>query len=222
MIPIISHGKSGDNGYTFDHFEEEFLNICETHRQEKRALAFAFILYDFLQPQIAKTLHDQDYWNALDKLSGQYLSVFSFHTISNPKRKRPKKEENGSQVLYQMANVYSEEFNDGRSLLEKHFNLEDNIRLPAILFFQVSNSEIIDSHLVQLTENKKEDAFLEIKEIISTAAESVSEVKEENHRNDHVIFNLIENSLKERGVILLVKNTIKKVIPIKEILSLFG
>lgn len=221
MIPIISHGKLGDRGYLFDNFESDFLNICERHREDKRALAFAFILYDFSHPHITKALEDQDYWNALDKISGEYLSVFSFHTREKRKRVSRNKSTKRSDVMSWMNPVDVEELTNGKSLLEKYFDLEQPIRLPAILFFQVSNSEITDTHLVQLTKEKIEDSFLEIKEIISTAAESVSEIKDGNNRNDRVIFSLIENSLKDRGFILLVKSAIKKISPLKEIISLF-
>lgn len=91
MIPIYLHDKSGHDSYFYDEFESDFLRICETHREEGRALAFAFILYDFTSPQVAKVLRDQDYWNALDQLSGKYLTVFSFHTRPASKRVSPMK-----------------------------------------------------------------------------------------------------------------------------------
>ena len=137
-------------------------------------------------------------------------------------KRKPKAREDDECIMSYMTSVSSEVFNDGSSLLEKYFNLRKTIRLPAILFFQVSNNEIIGTHLVQLTKEKVEDAFLEIKEIISAAAEAVSEVKEENYGNDYEIFNLIERRLNDRGIVLLAKNAIRKVISVNEMLPLLG
>lgn len=221
MIPIISHGKAGDQGYTFRNFEAFFLNICESHREDRRALAFAFILYDLRSPQVAKALKDQDYWNALDEISGKYLSVFSFHTMP-PRRPSSRRRRSSFNTTQYMTRVMINDFEDGRSLLEKYFNLEQGIRLPAILFFQVSNAEIIGSKLVQLTKDTVEESFIEIKNIVSCAAEAVSSVKDENHRNDHVIFQLIEDNLNDRGIKIIASAVINKIKSAKEVLALFG
>jgi hypothetical protein len=221
MIPIISHGQAGEQGYTFSNFEALFLNICESHREERRALAFAFILYDLRSPQVAKALKDLDYWQALDKISDRYLSVFSFHTMPSQRLQRRRRNSNNNHMKC-MTSVSIDDFEDGRSMLERYFYLEQNIKLPAILFFQVSNAEIVGSKLVQLTKDTTEESFIEIKDIISGAAEAVSSVKDENHRNDHVIFQLIEDNLNNRGIKVITSAVIDKFKSAKELLSLFG
>src|SRR5580704_1457649 len=63
----------------FKSFESKMLEICNEHRKEDRALAFAFILYDFENPHLRKILEDRYYWEALNIISGKYLTVFSIH-----------------------------------------------------------------------------------------------------------------------------------------------
>lgn len=220
MIPIISHGLAGERSYNYSEFEKHFLKICEDHREERRALAFAFILHDLRSPQISKALRDEDYWKALNEISGEYLSVFSFHR-EQPRPTRRKRRRSKSDYMNYMTVISAEEFEDGRSILERYFELEHNIKLPAILFFQVSNAEIIGSRIVQLTNPTIEGSFLEIKEIISTAAYAVSQVTKENYRNDYVIFQLIEDDLSDRGIRVIMSAVIKKAKSIKELLSLF-
>ncbi|MEW8033585.1 MAG: hypothetical protein AB2777_02835 [Candidatus Thiodiazotropha endolucinida] len=217
MIPIISHGSAGEHGYNYGDFEQYFLDICGSHRDEKRALAFALILYDLRDPQISKALHDPDYWNALDAISSKYLSVFSFHTTTSIPEVRTRE-----RTFYQMSRVIADQHESGKTLIEKYFNLDRQLKLPAILFFQVSNAEIIGSRLVQLQKKTTEESFLEIKEILTGSAEAVSEVTEENYRNDHVIFQLIENNLNDRGIIMFASAIINKAKSVKELLSLFG
>lgn len=217
MIPIISHGTAGEHGYSYEQFEQCFLEICESHRDERRALAFALILHDLSSPHVSKTLNDPDYWNALDHISGNYLSVFSFHTKVPPRRTNTKEG-----VFYQMSSVLLDEYSDGRGLIEKYFDLKEQIKLPAILFFQVSNDEIIGSRLVQLKKETIEESFIEIKEIIKSAAEAVSRVTKENHRNDYVIFQLIEDKLRDRGIRVAASAIVSKAKSVREILGLLG
>ncbi len=80
MIGITVEGSTCRADYSFEEFWDRFLEICEEHRATGRALAFAFILYDFPHPQIIKMLRDTDYWRALDRLSGKHLTVFSVVT----------------------------------------------------------------------------------------------------------------------------------------------
>jgi hypothetical protein len=222
MIPIIAHGSAGNRGYTFDNFESNFINICTEHRQDGSALAFALILYDFTQPQVSKVLQDPDYWAALDKISAHYLTVFSFHTIASRKPKGRITRSSGNNELAFMISIDANEFRDGRSVLEKYFNLERTLTLPAILFFQVSDAEIVGTNLVQLTEEKIEDSFIEIKNIISAAADAVSDVKEENFQNSPEVFDLIERRLRDRGIVVFVKKVFKPIKTIKELFSLMS
>lgn len=63
-----------------DQFKGSIIDLCERHKDENRALAFAFLIYDFENPQIIKVLEDQEYWNALDKISGKFLSIYYIHS----------------------------------------------------------------------------------------------------------------------------------------------
>jgi len=196
------------------------LDICKAHRKEKRALAFAFILYDLRNPQVAKALRDPDYWRALDDISGKYLTVFSIHTRST--EQNPYRQFNQSDRLDYMSWVTSERFEDGREVLERYFDLGNSVRLPAALFFQVANSEVMGSRLVQLREKRTEDTFLEIKDIIRCAANAVSEVTEENYGNDYEIFQLIEEKLRDREFDAKLSKIVGSAISLKGFLSLFG
>ena len=60
--------------------ERYILEKCSEHKAEKRAFAFALIVYDFNDPQITKILEDDSYFNALDYTSGKFLTVFYVHS----------------------------------------------------------------------------------------------------------------------------------------------
>jgi hypothetical protein len=47
MIPIYEQGKGQGIGYDFNDFLRRFIAICEEHKRDQRARAFAFFLYFF-------------------------------------------------------------------------------------------------------------------------------------------------------------------------------
>ena len=77
MYKIFLNSKN--EALSFNSFKDKMIEICNSHREKNKALAFAFILYDFENPQISKVLNDEEYWLALNKISGEYLSVFSIN-----------------------------------------------------------------------------------------------------------------------------------------------
>lgn len=74
MEPIAIIGK--------EWFEEpeNFINylieFCEKRKDQKRALVFAFIVYNLQDYTLFKILADKNYWTSLDVISGEYISIF--------------------------------------------------------------------------------------------------------------------------------------------------
>ena len=78
MWQITEHVQNGRRGLSQAEFESHFVQMCETHRAQGRALAFAFILFDARQPHLRQALDEERYWAALDEQSGRNLTVFAF------------------------------------------------------------------------------------------------------------------------------------------------
>jgi ribosomal protein S8 len=181
--------NSENKALSFSSFQEKLVEICNSHRENNKALAFAFILYDFENAQIQKVLNDKDYWLALNKISGEYLSVFSINY---------KAEDEGMEKI---SNLTTFSYNDNPSiatnkLIENYFVSNLIVTYPAILFFQVKEKEVIDSLLIELKEEKIEEAFLELKENMKITVDVLKKVHEENKRNFKEIFDLVENELR--------------------------
>jgi hypothetical protein len=172
--------------------KEKIFNICEKHHAENRAIAFAFILFDFENPHVSEVLSNFKYWKALDSISGNYLSVFHLHT----------KDEFFAEDLkrfdgFQTRSMHSIGLNT--SIIGKlRFSIDpnENIKLPSILFFQTDGKMVLDYFLVELKEETIEKSFLEIKSYIKSAVDSLLEVASENRTKKQTIFNLIESNVK--------------------------
>ena len=208
MIGICLEGHDERHEYEADEFEARFLEICEEHRRSGRALAFAFLLYDVRNAEMLKVLRDSDYWRALDHLSGAYLTVFSFQAVEPQEDYAV--ERRGMSGITGAADLGMK----NQLILRSYFPLEGHLSLPALLFFQVEGGEIVNYYLWQLTQQRVEDAFIELREAIGIAVKAVEQVAEENRGNAHEIFNLIEQRLKARRLKLRI---LKGVRALKEV-----
>ncbi len=208
MYPIRLNSKNkGMN--SFDEFKKNFIDICQEHQIDDRALCFAFILYRERDPQIYSVLENDHFWNALDEISGSYLTVFSFI-----------KEENRRPIEY-MTGIKSRlrpaEASD--TILERYFSFSEKVPYPSILFFQVANQEIMSPFVIPLKEQEKEKAFLEIKRIMEIVEETLVKITDENKKNHKEIIELVKGSVKAELSIKILQGRVKTVGNVIKMLS---
>ena len=192
MVTIKFQDKNELEALSPNQLLDKILSICKIHQDENRAMAFAFILFDFDNPQISEVLSKFKYWKALDKISGRFLSVFHLHT----------KEELFAEDLKRFDGMaFKELYNTGISTndlakLKFFIDPSEDIKLPSILFFQTNGRSVLDYFMVELKEETIEKSFLEIRDYIKAAVDSLSRVSEENRENRQPIFSLIESNVK--------------------------
>ena len=192
MVPIRFKSQNEIRDLQPHLLQEKIIEMCKEHHRDGRALAFAFILFDQQNPHIAKVLCDFDYWNSLDALSGNYLSVFHFHVKHRTLNEDMKKHDG-------MVTKGLHEVGATSSILAKiryFINPTDDVHLPCILFFQTNGNMILDHFFVQLHEEQIEKSYLELKAFIESAVQSLIKVTEQNKGNRQPIFDLIERSIK--------------------------
>lgn len=125
MIPIFEQGQGKGIGHDLDSFIARFDSICKEHIQGKRAKAFAFILYDFVDHDLKQILKDQGVFAKLDRLSGNSLSLFYLHT--------------GTRNAFQIFNT---------AFLSK-LGVE-GATTPCVVFFRLKNDKFEDIAVAQL------------------------------------------------------------------------
>lgn len=194
MIPvrILRNGSIQDlrNNSAY----EAIVNICNDHKEDQRALAFAFIIHNYMSPQLNKVLDDEDYWDSLDKISGHLLTVFYL----------PSRAENFGEDLLKstggekrsMYGITVEESNDMIvPMIKSYLQYDRPIKLPTILFFQTNGRLVQDFFFVELSEQRIEESFIEIKTYINGAVDELKRVKLDYYGNDQEIFNLLKNGV---------------------------
>ena len=60
MGPIIIDAKNNFDEYSF---EDYLMQVAKKHKDQGRAMAFAFIIYDFKNHVINEILEKRNYWN---------------------------------------------------------------------------------------------------------------------------------------------------------------
>lgn len=229
MVPIVI----SDNNYFDDKsFMQFLLQICETHKNEQRALAFAFIVYDFEDYTINKMLQDKNYWTVLDKLSSSYLSVFYVNSQNEYYKRRQneiymeeKKTQDedlkkGNMSFFVPIKLKSTPLDKTIALIKNDFKIEEDLNHPLVLFFQSDGETIIDYFMVSLKQEKTEDAFLELKSILKNAVDGIKKVTPENFENHKEIFDLMKGQVQSGKLYNFISNKIAPKLGIGIILSI--
>jgi hypothetical protein len=187
MYPVYLN--SSDEQYSFETFSKHFIEICNQHQKDEKALVFAFILYDLQDAHITKILNDKAYWTSLHNTSGHYLTVFTLNCLET--------EDKSSMTEYITAiNDYRNPSESADKLLKEYFGDKVKVKYPSVLFFQVNEHEIMDFTLVELDEQKIEESFIELKNYIKKVVQELKFIKPENRGNLKEIFNNTESILK--------------------------
>jgi hypothetical protein len=217
MFPIVYPNNQNADSKNLRNY---ILNVCQTHKLENRALAFAFIIADLHNPHVNKILHDHNYINSLHEISGKTLTVFFLmddyvnRTIIDTSNSNRMLLELGVQPLSGPPSLMPKQL--AKILIE-----EEILSTPSILFFQVEDFNVTDFFTTKLKENKIEDGFLEIKDIIEKAVNSLAHVKSENYSNSQELFNLIKQEIDSSNFWKNATKVYKNVIKLKEFILPF-
>lgn len=142
MIPIYEQGGGQGIGHGLQSFLERFEAICQEHKKSKRAKAFAFIFYDFVDQDLRRILKNQGVFAQLDRLSGNNLSIFYLHT----------------------GTAHSiHEFN---SKFLTALQLEDKAKPPCVVFFKLGAEGFEDIAVAQLNDADLVHGFRELYEVV--------------------------------------------------------
>lgn len=216
MVPIFEQKPDGEHGYSFPHFEERFLSICEEHRATGRALAFAILLFDVDSPEMIKMLRDPDYWSALDRVSGSCLSVFTLLT-HQPKSSHDLE----VRGLAGVGPVHD----PGMKLqliLRSYFGGSEAVRLPSVLLFQVDRQTVSGYCFAQLRADGVEPIFNEVRALIRDVAEALAASMGQGAGDPEELFAAVKRRLLKRSAIQFLRDGKKVFDNVKDIVNLAG
>lgn len=198
-------------------FIENLPRLCEVMHNDLGILTFGIIVYDQSTPEVRKLLRDTDYWDALEKASGDKMVIFCL-----PDRIERKVSVNttlrylvpGQPISGDVGQSYSH-------LMKSLFNDETLLVYPSVIFFQVTCDEISDYRLVPLEKNDVYQSFQAVNELFECISEVLANVTPQNYGNRKEIFNLIKDKLLTRKYTLYILQGSKRLTELIDVLKKF-
>ncbi|MFB4355949.1 hypothetical protein RBJ15_09815 [Pantoea sp. BS_4] len=108
-------------GMGYSEFVRTFDTICKEHMREKRAKAFAFIFYDMKHGPVRRALKSARGFEILNAETGKDMTLFYLHAAA----------------VEPNAKAFNEHF-------IKALGVEEQITMPCIAFFSVTDDKIDD------------------------------------------------------------------------------
>jgi hypothetical protein len=220
MYPIFINRNT--QGLDFNEFIDTFFEICKNHQLDGRASAFAFIIYDFNNPHLYKILTDKDYWESLNRLSGNYLTIFSLFEQETKNKIDSNVYPKFIKLKFEAVKVETKKdiSLSYKQIIETFFGSIE-FKTPSILFFQVKDEIITDHFFVGLKENKIEEGFLELQQFVKESVKSIQQISPDNKENYSEIFKMLEISVNSAVWWKKAAKTTKTIVEIKKFFGLF-
>jgi hypothetical protein len=175
--------------YSGEKFIDNLPRICKDLHNELGVLTFGIIVYDETTPELRKILRDKDYWDALDKASGDRMVIFSLID-------RVEREYNRSIGLMVAGRPsYSDKCKSYSHLLKELFGNEALLVYPYVIFFQVVGEQIHDYRLVPLKRKDVWESTKAIQDLFSSISDVLNNVLPEYYGNRREIFELVKSDL---------------------------
>jgi hypothetical protein len=203
-MPDIGYFRSTIRKYSGREFVENLVDICGEMHSELNVLTFGIILYDESAPEFRKMLRDKDYWEALDKASGNRMVIFTL---------LDKEEHEAITTMEYLVAGRASSRDRGKSysyLMKKLFADESLLVYPSVLFFQVVGDEIFGYRLVPLKRVDIWQSMRAVQDLFVSISGVLNNILPENFGNQKEIFNLVKQELLRQKYTLYILDGPKK------------
>lgn len=160
---------------------------------------YGFIMYTSAHPYIIKVLRDNDFWNALDEISGENWPIFAIRPLAQGTYGLP---DFPPGYIGFMKSEWKEP-NENKKYLD-FFSLGDSENLPCFIAFKFNDDETIDQVVYKLSNDSEQAAYASLKTIISLITKTESLILPEYKQTDAVFRNVkmdIESYVLRKGVV---------------------
>jgi hypothetical protein len=145
------------------------------------------------------------------QISGNMLTVFSFQSGRERDwsriRPTPKSDDSTAAQMHIVDFMATDESNEE---LQELLEIDGPLQLPCMLFFQVRDNELIDTFMINLLQKTKDEAFIEVRSILTLTAEALREIPERTRDHNQYIFDILTQSLRNKKFDIVVVRLAKK------------
>lgn len=147
---------------------------------------FGAIVYSNGHPHIKKVLRDQDYWLALNEISGERWAVFAARAVEGHSEIRGGGPPGTMSMMIQVWIEPSE-----NKKLIKYLGIESTKKPLFVIFTRLKTGEILKSDL-DLDDSSLENAYNRLKKIINDLTWAVDQIESENIQDYESVFNAVK------------------------------
>lgn len=170
---------------------------------------FGVIVYTKAHAHLIKVLKDEDYWNALDELSGPKWPVFSIRA-AQANASSPKFQYGSSGFMLPIWNEPSE----NQELLEL-LEIDSTKNLPLLLLFNQSADGLVNQIRIPIDENNPEQTFNDLRKLFEKLADAIASIDPSCLRSADGLYSAISLTVGHYRDTKMLKNGVRLVSTLK-------
>ena len=179
---------------------------------ESNSRIYGFILYTKGNPYVVKALKDQEFWDALDDLSGPNWTIFSV-------KPKPHQETNQSRGYAKMRIV--KPVNGDNNKFLNFFGITDMDMLPCFMAFIWGDDGKLKTIACKIASEPETAVYKSLEEIVKIISKVEAQIPEEE-KTTELVFQKVEKALKMRNLKYVILDAIQTIRNIKDFIGLFG
>ena len=148
---------------------------------------YGFILYTDQDPYVAKVLRDDDYWNALDSISGANWPIFAVRPLTKGSYDFPSSTDLNS--IGFMVKTWNE---PSRNIPVLHdFGLKDSENLPLFVAFMWDDNDELNQVAIPIKGFNVDEVYHSIEEIVKVITKAEAAVLPQYKKTVNVFRNIV-------------------------------
>ena len=186
---------------------EDIKQIIEDFEKNPKVVkVFGAIVYSDVHAHVKKVLKDEDYWKALDKISGNRWAIFAARAFQG---RREIRGGGPPGSLGMMVQVWVEA-EENKKLIEA-LGLKTTEKPIFVIFTRLNDEETIHS-VIELYDSSIEKTYQRIKKIVQDITESIERIEQENISDYESVFNAVNMTVQRIKTI----DTLKRIFAVYE------
>ena len=188
--------------FMFDFQKDNGLEIIKGLVEGDKNLSriYGFILYTDCNPYVAKVLRDNDFWKALDSISGNNWPIFAVRPLRKGNYSLPASSR--SDIISYMVPTWVEPKTNMQVL--RDFGLEKTNRLPLFVAFMWDDTDELNQVAIPIEGKNTDAVYNSIEEIVKVITKAEAEVLPQYKGTVNVFRNIVTelNAMKFRHTVI--------------------
>lgn len=159
-------------------FTNDFVQLVKSNTSESKFKICGFILYTREHYTVVKAMRNDDFINALNKISGNKWYIF----LSKPFEKGRYEDygsSSNSNFIGMVVRIWSEPDNNEKLL--EFFNIEDSKELPLFIVFRLREDNSVEQVIWKIDDKSEVSVYNSIKNIVNIVTDTFDNIDQNDN-----------------------------------------